>query len=91
MLLAVLLLRVLPCGEDGARVLRVPRGPSSSSKSLLVLKMASISISDSMRKRIKIVCGVELVYSFEVELSLLVVRDLEYMINRREQADIATR
>ena len=56
-----------------------------------VMKMASNSISDSMRKRIKIVCGAELVNSLEVELSLLMERDPEYVMDRRKEADIATR
>ena len=56
-----------------------------------MLKVASNSIAVFMRKRIKIVSGAELVYSFEVELSLLVVMDLEYVIDGREEADIAIR
>ena len=53
--------------------------------------MAPNSISDYMRKKIKIVCGVDLVCCFEVELSSPVERNLEYVMDRREEADIATR
>ena len=53
--------------------------------------LASNSISDSMRKRIKIVCGAELVNSLEVELSLLMESDPEYVMDRRKEADVATR
>ena len=52
--------------------------------------MAYNSIYKSIQKRIKLVCGAELVNSLEVELSLLVERDPEYVMDRRKEADIAT-
>ena len=57
----------------------------------VVLQLLSSPISDSMWKKIKIVCGADLVRSFEIELSLLVEQDLEYVMDRREEADIAIR